>query len=132
MSGLTFKRLFNMNVLVICFMHLFMRHIMPVPDQTQERLLDAAGQVFAAKGYEGASVREICQQAAVNIAAVNYYFRDKERLYIEAVKSACQRQAEQFPLPQWPAGTPAVNKLRDFIKTLVSRLVDHSCQPSAL
>jgi AcrR family transcriptional regulator len=98
---------------------------MPELDDTQERLLNAAGQAFAAKGYEGATVREICQQAAVNIAAVNYYYRDKEHLYIEAVKSACQRQAEQFPLPAWTEGTPALAKLRDYIQTLVRRMVDH-------
>jgi len=118
--------MFYMNVLVFCFMQLFAEiKIMPAHDDTQERLVDAAGRVFAEKGYDGATVREICQLAAVNLAAVNYYFRDKERLYIETVKSACQRQAQQFPLPGWPEGAPAVAKLRDFIKTLVSRMVDH-------
>jgi AcrR family transcriptional regulator len=97
---------------------------MPAPDDTQERLLEAAGQVFAEKGYEGATVREICRRAEVNIAAVNYYFRDKERLYTEAVKSACRCQAEEYPLPDWPSGTPAVAKLRDFIHTFVRRMVD--------
>jgi AcrR family transcriptional regulator len=97
---------------------------MPAPDDTQERLLNVAGQVFAEKGYEAATVREICRLADANVAAVNYYFRDKERLYIEAVKSACQRQAEQVPLPAWPSGTPAPTKLRDFIHTFVRRMVD--------
>jgi AcrR family transcriptional regulator len=97
---------------------------MLVQDDTQERLLDAAGQVFAEKGFEGATVRQICQQAQVNIAAVNYYFRDKERLYIEAVKSACRCQGAQFPLPQWPLDTAPLVKLRDFIRTFVSRMVD--------
>ena len=95
------------------------------PDATQARVLEAAGQVFADKGYEGATVREICQKAEVNIAAVNYYFRDKEHLYIEAVKSACQSQAEQFPLPVWPEGTSGLVKLRDYIQTMVKRMVDN-------
>jgi AcrR family transcriptional regulator len=119
--------MFDTNVLVFCFMHLFAEiKIMLAHDDTHERLVDAAGRVFAEKGYEGATVREICQLAAVNLAAVNYYFRDKERLYIETVKSSCQGQAEQFPLPEWPKGTPAVAKLRDFIKTLVRQMVDHA------
>ena len=99
-------------------------------DDAQERLIDAAGRIFAEKGYDGATVRDICQQANANLAAINYYFRDKERLYIETVKSACQRQAEQFPLPHWPEGTPSVVKLRDFIKTLVRRMVDHPADRS--
>ena len=106
-------------------MSAIMNHPNP-PDDAQARVLEAAGQIFAAKGYEGATIREICQQAAVNIAAVNYYFRDKEHLYIEAVKSACQRQAEQVPLPAWPDGTPAVAKLHDFIQTFVRRMIDRS------
>jgi AcrR family transcriptional regulator len=123
---LTFKQMFDIIVLVFCFMHLFAENkIMKAPDDTQERLVDAAGRIFAEKGYDGATVRDICQLAAVNLAAVNYYFRDKEHLYIETVKSACQRQAEQFPLTEWPAGTPPVAKLRDFIKALVSRMIDH-------
>jgi AcrR family transcriptional regulator len=103
---------------------------MPLPDDTEQRLLAAAVRVFAEKGYEGATVRDICQQAQVkNIAAVNYYFRDKERLYIEAVKSACACQQERYPLPDWPPGTPAVEKLRGFIRTLASRMADDGEAP---
>ena len=61
---------------------------MSSPDDPRRRLLETAGQIFAEKGFDGATVREICRRAGVNIAAVNYYFRDKEQLYIEAVKSA--------------------------------------------
>jgi AcrR family transcriptional regulator len=92
-------------------------------DETQYRLLDAAGRIFADKGFEGTTVREICQQAKVNIAAVNYYFRDKERLYIEAVKHACRQDTERVPLPEWPAGIPAETRLRDFIRTIANRMI---------
>jgi AcrR family transcriptional regulator len=97
---------------------------MPPIDDTQKRLLEAAGPVFAAKGFAGATVREICHRAEANLAAVNYYFRDKERLYIETVKSALDCQAESVPPPSWPAGTPASVKLRDFIKMLLQRMFD--------
>jgi AcrR family transcriptional regulator len=97
---------------------------MPATDDTRHRLLQAAGQLFAERGFEGTTVREICQHARVaNIAAVNYYFRDKEHLYIEAVKSACQDQEQAAPLPDWAPGTPPEAKLRDFIKTLVNRML---------
>ncbi len=101
---------------------------MKTNDDTEGRLLRAAGELFAEKGFDGATVREICQRAgAANVAAVNYYFRDKERLYIEAVKSACLRQSESFPFPDWPAGTSPEHKLKDFIHVLINRMLgDHS------
>jgi AcrR family transcriptional regulator len=93
-------------------------------DEPRQRLIEAAGEVFAAKGFKGATIREIIRRAETNIAAVNYYFRDKERLYIEAVKSACQTPSEKTPFPVWPPGTPATVKLRDFIHTMVRRMLD--------
>src|SRR5262245_53180366 len=92
-------------------------------DATQQRLLEAAEQVFAEKGFKAASIREICKQAGANIAAVNYYFGDKERLYIEAVKFAHRGCIQGEPFPDWPADMPAVDKLRDFIRVMVSRMV---------
>jgi TetR/AcrR family transcriptional regulator, regulator of cefoperazone and chloramphenicol sensitivity len=94
-------------------------------DDTRTRLLQAAGRVFAAKGFEAATVREICRLAEVgNIAAVNYYFRDKETLYLESVKHAYTCRLARMPRPQWPAGTPAAVKLRDFIRGFLEALMD--------
>jgi AcrR family transcriptional regulator len=97
---------------------------MNAKDDTRQRLLEAAGQVFAEKGYDGATIREIVQRARVNLAAVNYYFRDKQQLYIETVKLACSGQDEKIPLPTWSEGTPAVVQLRDFIHTMLRRMLD--------
>ena len=49
----------------------------------RQRLVQAALKVFASKGYEGASTREICRLAEVNVAAIHYYFGDKASLYRE-------------------------------------------------
>src|SRR5581483_5395767 len=107
-----------------------LEYAMP-PDDTQHRLLQAAGQVFAEKGYEGATVRDICQRAQVNLAAVNYYFRDKERLYIEAVKSACHRQAEELPAVESAQGIEPGQKLRQFIHSLAHSILGEGVSPWA-
>jgi AcrR family transcriptional regulator len=56
---------------------------MPAPgaEGARERLLEAAGPVFAEHGFEGATVRQLASQAGVNIAAVSYHFGDKAGLY---------------------------------------------------
>ena len=53
--------------------------------QTRERLLEAAGDLFVEHGYNHVTVRDICRAAGANVAAVNYYFRDKLGLYQEVL-----------------------------------------------
>ena len=59
---------------------------------------------------------------------MNYYFRDKERLYIEAVKHVVCGRPEEPPL-DWPQGTPAPQKLRDFIRFQLTRLMIPTSRP---
>ena len=55
----------------------------PNPTGTRERLLAAAERLFAEQGYDGTSVRDVTVAAGANVAAVNYHFGGKERLYME-------------------------------------------------
>lgn len=57
-----------------------------VPADTRQRLLEAAGQVFAQHGFHQATVRQITDHAGVNLAAVNYHFRDKAELYAATIR----------------------------------------------
>ncbi|WP_028921935.1 TetR/AcrR family transcriptional regulator [Pseudonocardia acaciae] len=52
-------------------------------ERSRRLLVDAAVEEFAAKGYEGARVRDIADRAGVNKQLVNYYFGGKEGLYLE-------------------------------------------------
>jgi AcrR family transcriptional regulator len=56
-------------------------------DPTKERLLDQAEALFAQKGYDAVSVREITTAARCNLAAVNYHFGSKENLYVEVFRA---------------------------------------------
>lgn len=55
-------------------------------DLTREKLIEAAGNVFAERGYAAATIREICGRAGANVAAVNYTFGDKMGLYTEVLR----------------------------------------------
>jgi AcrR family transcriptional regulator len=55
---------------------------------TRGKLLEVAGQVFAEKGFDRATGKEICERAGTNTAAVNYYFGGIEGLYAAAVREA--------------------------------------------
>ena len=51
------------------------------PSSTKARILDAAEEVFAVKGFDGASTREIASKAGVNISSLHYHWESKETLY---------------------------------------------------
>lgn len=94
------------------------------PD-TKSRLLEAAGEVFADQGFRVATIREICQKAAANIAAVNYHFGDKEGLYRAVIDYAANYALEKYPIGGGiDASAPADERLRVFIRTYLSRLLD--------
>jgi len=59
--------------------------------ETKQKLLDAACEVFAEKGYRMATITEICRRAGANVAAVNYYFGDKDSLYVSAWRQAMRQ-----------------------------------------
>jgi AcrR family transcriptional regulator len=60
-------------------------------DYTRQRILKSAIDLFAERGFEGASVRAIVTKARVNQAAINYHFKGKEGLYREVLKIAFDR-----------------------------------------
>ncbi|MAG94917.1 MAG: transcriptional regulator [Planctomycetaceae bacterium] len=98
-------------------------------DETRSRILETAGRIFAEKGFQGTTVREICSTADVNLASVNYHFGDKQRLYIEALKNAIRLRRAQVSLPVWSEGTHPSQKLRDFVRTLLTRMLGVSSTP---
>ena len=93
-------------------------------DDTRSKLLDVAGEVFAERGFELTTVREICRRADVqNLASINYYFRDKNNLYVEAVRTAFKGSAESEPLPKWPDDATPAQKLRGYITQFAATLI---------
>lgn len=92
---------------------------------TRERLLQAAGEVFAQSGYRNATVREISRRAKANIAAVNYHFGDKGRLYSAVMKVAYSSAMQKYP-PNGGLGEDAEpeDRLAAFVRSFLHRILD--------
>jgi AcrR family transcriptional regulator len=64
--------------------------------ETRDRLVDAALQVFASHGFEGATTREIARRAGVALAALPYHFTTKEALWKAAADRIFAQLGETF------------------------------------
>ncbi len=100
----------------------------PISETTRERLLDAAGEVFAERGFAEATVREICGKAGANVAAVNYHFGSKEQLYAQVLQHADELSMARHP--EFPPGgsggaeLPPEQVLRLFVGQFLKRVFD--------
>jgi AcrR family transcriptional regulator len=92
---------------------------------TRQRLLEAAGEVFAESGFRQATIARICRRANANIAAVHYHFGDKDRLYAAVIDYAdrCARE-QRGPEPEVPASATPEERLRAHVASFLSRLLD--------
>lgn len=100
-------------------------HPLDVRSDVQRRIIDAAGQIFGDSGYKHATVRAICRQAGVNVAAVNYYFGGKRPLYLTVLKTLRARVVEKYPLDlSGQAALPPDERLYAYIRTFLSRVLD--------
>jgi len=91
---------------------------------TKALILEAAGEVFAEKGFDRATGKEIADRAGMNSAAINYYFGGVAGLYEEVLVAAHQRLVSYESLTAiatTEAATPEA-KLRGFVELVVGAL----------
>lgn len=97
--------------------------VTPAEPDTRQRLIEAAGEVFAEFGFHAATVRQITERAGVNVAAINYHFRDKNELY-----AACLHEAHCTAMEacgEWDCDSDEPeDRLFHFIDRMVRRMLN--------
>ena len=83
-------------------------------ENTAEAILDAASEVFADRGYEGARVDELARAAGVNKATLYYQIGDKEAIYHAVITRVLSRTADEVCAAVGRA-TSGEEKIRHFI-----------------
>jgi AcrR family transcriptional regulator len=91
-------------------------------DPTRQKIMDAAGEIFADQGFQTATVREICGRAGANVASVNYYFGDKAGLYVAVLRQATCAAHEDAAQAVANGGSPE-KILRAIIFGMCHRLI---------
>ena len=96
---------------------------MPDKPTTKDLIFFAGIRLFAEKGYEGATVRDICKEAGTaNATAVNYYFGGKARLYraiLDMVFAENLRRRQETEKAHPSAGLSPEEKLKRFLSIMV-------------
>jgi AcrR family transcriptional regulator len=91
---------------------------------TRLRLLEAAGPVFATRGFRAATVREICKRAKVNGAALNYHFGDKLELYTQTLARCMNDALARYPVDMGAApDSSAEERLFAFVRAFLLRIL---------
>jgi AcrR family transcriptional regulator len=91
-----------------------------LPATSEEKIKEAARKVFMRKGYAATRTRDIAEEAGINLALLNYYFRSKERLFEEIMQEKVQKLLGSL--------TPIMNddstSLNEKIDSIVSSYLD--------
>jgi len=95
---------------------------------TEEKILEAAKTVFHRKGFEGARMQEIADEARINKSLLHYYFRTKENLF-DAVFKAAFREIFTKLFTTVDANVPLEEKLKNLINEYISFLQKNSYIP---
>jgi AcrR family transcriptional regulator len=99
--------------------------------ETRQRLLEAASEIFAERGYHEARVSDICEAANAASGAVNYHFGSKERLYVEVWGWAWREIDRTAPIGGSNPEAPAEERLRTLIRNLLYRILVHGTKSQA-
>lgn len=89
----------------------------------KEHIMDVAVALFAEKGFEGTSIRDLAHQADVNIAMINYYFGSKEKLFVALLEAKARFMRDRIDALQNDASLSEIEKIDLIIDGYVTRFL---------
>jgi len=95
---------------------------------TEEKILEAATEVFQTKGMDGARMQEIAEKASINKAMLHYYYRGKEKLF-QAVFNRTIKMIIPKMIKIISSDEPLFTKIRNFTDNYISFILDHPYIP---
>lgn len=106
---------------------------MTEPTQTRDRLLDEAERLFAERGFEAVSIREIATASEANVAAVNYHFQGKENLYVAVLERRILPKRDRLlaAMERLEAEPPGRERLETLIRAFVTVHLDDALRSPA-
>jgi AcrR family transcriptional regulator len=98
-------------------------------DNTEQKILEAAGNVFVKKGMDGTRMQEIANEAGINKALLHYYFRSKQKLFEAIFKKVF---AKAFPdiKTLMLSNIPIEEKLGTFVERYMELLLKNPYLPA--
>jgi AcrR family transcriptional regulator len=97
-------------------------------DSTEQRIFDAAREVFVQKGLDAAKMQEIADRAGINKALLHYYYRSKDKLYEMVVRSVMNR-AIPVIRDMMESDAPLEEKIRQFISFYIDLIARNTFIP---
>lgn len=94
---------------------------------SKERIMDSATKLFARKGFDAVSIREICKDADVNLCMISYWFGSKQELYNKIIYDLIEKQTQYadrfFDITIDPKTLPKEQQI-DILLRMLDKFVD--------
>ncbi|MGV3766992.1 MAG: TetR/AcrR family transcriptional regulator [Chitinophagaceae bacterium] len=97
-------------------------------ENTEQKILSAARQVFIEKGLSGARMQDIADKAGINKALLHYYFRSKDKLFETVFQEAATKFLPRISVLFQP-DIPLFEKIRLFVETYIDLLIENPFIP---
>ncbi len=91
---------------------------------TEQKIFDAATELFLEKGVDRTSVREIATKAGINLALMNYYFRSKENLFNAIFSSLVKKNSEEL-IRILDSDLSLEEKIRQYVEVYIDMLSEN-------